>query len=350
MNSRRLFAALWVAVIVFVCVVVIRPSLSPVHPLAAEPTGSPTSPTTSHAAPAASTTASDRPVSPTRPVADVSHLLHPARKYFGVAMDNGDGDLRSVDQFARHVGKRPNLVTTYQAFGNPFPASDVRAAYADGALPLIRWEPFQARLSDIAAGRYDHYLGQYARAVRATNTPMAITFAHEMNGFWYPWDAHHASSADYIAAWRRIHDIFRDAGATNVIWSWAPNEISGGPGVRLVDWYPGDAYVDWIGIDGYFSADGPDDYGALFGPTLREIDRFTDRPYIIVETGAEAGWAKRRHALESLFHGVAADDRMIGFVYFDQPGSRQWQLTGDRAALRLYAAEARKLPFGFRVR
>ena len=288
--------------------------------------------------------------SATRPTRDVSALIRPDRDYLGVAMDGAHRDPHKLASFVRKVGTRPNMITMYQSFGDDFPARDVQSIYRYGALPLIRWEPYNARLSDVARGRHDSYIERYAAAVRRLNVPVAMTFAHEMNGFWYPWDASHVTSTDYVAAWRRIHDIFRAEGATNVIWSWAPNVISGGPGVKLAAWYPGDAYVDWIGIDGYFAAGGPDNYQALFGPTIREINGFTDRPYLIVETGAEAGWSRRHHALESLFKGVADDDRMIGFVYFNQAGSRQWQLSGDSGALSIYAKDAKRLRFGFTVR
>ncbi len=51
--------------------------------------------------------------------------------------------------------------------------------------------------------------------------------------------------------WRRVHGIFRDAGATNATWVWCPNAEYPGSTQLLSSLYPGDAYVDWTCVDGY---------------------------------------------------------------------------------------------------
>ena len=61
-----------------------------------------------------------------------------------------------------------------------------------------------------------------AKAIRRQRWPVVLRFAHEMNGHWYPWGAHRTDPADFVAAWRHIHDVFRTVGATNVIWTWTP--------------------------------------------------------------------------------------------------------------------------------
>jgi mannan endo-1,4-beta-mannosidase len=253
-----------------------------------------------------------------------------------------------VQDFAARTSLRPNIITVYQEFGDPYVASEVRRAYAYGALTIVRWEPYRARLADIADGRHDAYLKVYAAAVRSLGLPVALTFAHEMNGRWYPWGSHQNTGRAFVAAWRRIHGIFEAAGASNVIWTWTPNVISGAPGVRLARWYPGDTHVDWIGLDGYFTADGPWTYRSLFGPTMEEIQGFSKCPFLIVETGVERG-SFRIAALRSLLRGVAKDSRMLGFVYFNQRGSRDWALDGDREAFATIATLSRRLKYGFKV-
>ncbi len=74
-----------------------------------------------------------------------------------------------------------------------------------------------------------------------------------MNGWWlYPWAAklNGKSAADFVAAWRHVHDVFVQAGATNVTWVWCPN-ITTNNTVPFSALYPGDAYVDWTCLDGY---------------------------------------------------------------------------------------------------
>ena len=279
---------------------------------------------------------------------DVTHLLRPHRKYLGVAAAGAPRSMDTVTSFAATMRFRPTVITVYEAFGDGFAAAEVRRTYRYGALPIVRWEPFDAPLGDIADGRHDAYVTAFAEAVRALNVPIALTFAHEMNGHWYPWGSRRHTAADFVRAWRRLHDLFARAGATNVIWTWTPNVISGAPGIALKPYYPGDRYVDWVGLDGYYTRTGPQTYRRLFGPTMAEVGRFTARPFLIVETGAEPGPARTRQ-IRDLFTSVARDDRMLGFVYFHQRGSKRWEIDDDPAAVAVYRREARSHRYGFRV-
>jgi mannan endo-1,4-beta-mannosidase len=283
------------------------------------------------------------------PAYDVTPLLEPTRKYLGVTIDGAPHSMRGLRTFARQVSSKPNIITIYESFDDDFAAAEVRRTHRYGALPIVRWEPFDARLADIARGRYDRYISSFAAAVRRVNAPIALTFAHEMNGYWYPWGTNGNRATDFVSAWRRIHRLFAEVDARNVIWVWTPNVISATGPVDLARLYPGDPYVDWVGLDGYFTHGGPVTYAGLFGSTMREVEQFTGRPFLIVETGVEPG-PLRNVALRNLIRGVARDRRMLGFVYFNQEGSGQWGLDGDRSALGVYATTSKRLPYGFVVR
>lgn len=314
-------------------------------PTRLDPSARPSSPVPS---PLPSASSAAPPTTTPRPY-DVRRLLRPDRLYLGLAAQGAPTDMNEVTQFADEISLKPNIITIYQEFGDPFVATEVRSTFDYGALPILRWEPFDTSLTDIARGRQDAYVKRYANDVRRLGLPLAITFAHEMNGQWYPWGSQRNKGRTFVSAWRRIHDIFEEAGATNVIWAWTPNVISGAPGVKLAPWFPGDAYVDWIGIDGYVAIGGPQTYQTLFGPTMKEVQRFSKRPFLIVETGVERG-PGRSAALTSLLRGVAKDSRMLGLVYFNQRGSRDWLLDADPAALSTFADLAESLDFGFTVR
>lgn len=281
-------------------------------------------------------------------VYDPAHLLKPERKYLGVAIAGAPASMKGVRSFEKTMKAKPNMLTVYEAFGDGYAAAEVRAAYAYGALPIVRWEPFDATLADIGAGRYDAYVTRFAENVRALNLPVALTFAHEMNGFWYPWGARRNSAADFVLAWQRLHTLFARVGATNVIWAWTPNVISGAPDVDLEPYYPGDAYVDWVGLDGYYTRTGPQSYFTLFVPSIRAIRTFTRRPFLIVETGAEPGPGRAR-AVRDLFDSVARDARMLGFVYFNQRGTKRWEIDDDPGVAAVYRSRSKALPYGFRV-
>jgi hypothetical protein len=277
---------------------------------------------------------------------DVRPLLKPAHKYFGAALEGAPTSLRPVEEFTTKVGKQPNMLLFYTAWGDGFDARAVRNARSIGALPVMEWEPFEPSIADIADGVSDAYVKRFATAVQSLNLPIAISLAHEMNGFWYPWGTRKTSPADFVRGWRHVHDIFLDVGATNVIWIWNANVINPMPHVELEPLYPGDSYVDWVGMVGYYETGGARTFSTLFGPTKATVRKFTRKPILIVETGAEEGLRKRRD-IADLFRGVAASPDVIGFNWFNYAKRADWRLDSNPSALTQFRRSARNDRFGF---
>ena len=131
-----------------------------------------------------------------------------------------------------------------------------------GATPLLTWEawgpsPFTVAnntfpLKNIAAGNYDAYIDSWAVGLHSLGYPVMLDVFHEMDGNWYPWGygVNGNTQADYIAAYRHVHDRFALAGATNVQFVWNPDAWNPA-GVDQRTFYPGDAFVDWMAIDVY---------------------------------------------------------------------------------------------------
>jgi hypothetical protein len=282
------------------------------------------------------------------PPYDVSHLVRPSKKYLGVTVEGGVNDA-GLRAFADAVGRRPNMVALFESFADEFAASQVRKVYQDGGLAMIRWEPFDVPMRDIAAGRHDAYVTRFAKAVRTLNLPIVLTFAHEMNGRWYSWGTRTTKPAEYVAAWRHIHALFKAQEATNVLWTWTPNVINPVPSVKLRPLYPGDAYVDWVGVVGYYTVHGQHSFSDLFGPTIRSVREFTAKPMIIVETGAEPS-SDRPDQIKDLLSSVAKSKDVIGVVYFNINGSGRWNIDRDRGALNAFKHAARNPVFGFIVK
>ncbi len=280
---------------------------------------------------------------------DVRPLLKPTRKYLGAALPGAPESLEPVRDFTGRIGKQPNLLEYYVAWGGDFDRQPVRNAWAAGALPLMVWEPFQPSIATIAGGSADAYVRKFATAVQALNLPLAISFGHEMNGSWYPWGTTATDPADFKRAWRRIHDIFLDVGATNVIWVWSPNVVNPVPEIPLKPLYPGDSYVDWIGVIGYYTDSGASTFSTLFGPTRAAAHKFTRKPIIIAETAAQPGPRKRKDVAD-LFAGVAASRDVIGFVWFDYVKRADWRLGNDPSALTEFKHRAANDLFGFDVK
>ncbi len=196
-------------------------------------------------------------------------------------------DLNTWSKFETNAKKKVSILSFSTPWYNakgwpngyvPFVPSLFDTVRARGAIPLMNWGSWdynngpnqpEFSLKNIAQGNvkgfkgqtFDAYVTTWARAAKAWNHPFFLRFDWEMNGWWqFPWGTAKNPStnvaingntpADYIAAWRHVHDIFVREGATNVTWVWCPN-ISGGQTVPMSQLYPGDAYVDWTCLDGY---------------------------------------------------------------------------------------------------
>ncbi|MDX6415521.1 MAG: hypothetical protein QOG28_141 [Trebonia sp.] len=243
----------------------------------------------------------------------------------------------STAQFQQATGMQPDIVEHYARTGAAFSAN-----FAAGAIPLIQLMPYDVSLASIANGGEDDWLRSYARAVAGYQGPVILGFAPEMNGSWYPWGDTHVSPAGYIAAWRHVVSVFRGQGARNVTWLWtvtvaiiaSGDNPSNGVGAAT-PWWPGAGWVDWVGVDGYFYRSS-ETFNIVFGNTFSQIRALTSKPVLISET-AVAPAAGKAAKIPGLFaHAYAAG--VVGLVWFDLPGNRDWQLQDDQAALAAFRA------------
>ena len=259
--------------------------------------------------------------------------------YLGVYVPGLPASEAGLTAFGSETGTRPNVAVYYSSWLEPFQTHFAQEVTARGAVPLVQIDPEGISLAAIAHGRYDSYLTSYAQAVRSLGHPVIISFGHEMNGTWYSWGNGKTSPADFVAAWRHIVDVLRAWGAFNVIWLWTINSLSGGPGQAAAPraWWPGASYVDWVGIDGYYYYPG-ESFGTVFGRTISVIRHFTSDPVLIPETGI-APSAGQATIIPRLFAG-ALSAGVLGVVYFDATGYRDWTLDGNPTALAAFGKAA----------
>lgn len=251
---------------------------------------------------------------------------------------------RSVDYFGYYQGWEG---------GESFDAGRARAAIARGATPVVAWEPWdwtkgvnqpQFALSRIIAGDYDDYIRSWATEAKRFGRRVLLRFAYEMNGTWMSWSegVNGNRPGEYVKAWRHVHRIFRQVGATNVRWVWAPNVVSPDftPLKRL---YPGDRFVDLVGIDGYNWGPTQPSWGSrwqsfdeIFRPTIRRIRKITSKRILITEIAStEVGGNKAAWIRETL----AAFDRypyIIGFMWFNYDKETDWRIQSSAASLRAF--------------
>jgi beta-mannanase len=237
-----------------------------------------------------------------------------------------------VRSFQRVTGTRVQLAEFYNPFTKPFQRWEAQQATALGDLPLIQLNPRHISLSRIAAGRYDGMIRRYADAVRDFRCRVVISFGHEMNGWWYTWGEPWTRPATFIAAWRHIHNIYVEEGATNVIWSWDPSHQFRYRATMASAWYPGNAYVDWVGIDGYLGRGQT--FDQVFATQLRNIRHVTSKPVYLAETGV-AGGPGQDWQIAGLFAALKRY-KLTGLVWFDLNRKQPWRLEGRPAGLAAY--------------
>jgi mannan endo-1,4-beta-mannosidase len=249
--------------------------------------------------------------------------------YLGVYVDRVPDSYANVTAFTMTTGVRPNIVTYYSGWREPFQARFAAVAAKAGAVPLVQMEPTGISLAAIASGQYDSYLSSFAAAVRAYGGPVIVSFGHEMNGTWYSWSNAHSSPAAFVAAWRHIVTLFRLVGAENVTWLWTVNIIDAHADIPAPGpWWPGSSYVTWVGIDGYYTQPSMA-FAALFGPTIVAVRTLTGDPILIAETGV-APAAGQPAKIADLFAGIRAYG-LLGFTWFDAEGLEDWRLTSAPA-------------------
>ncbi|GAB3657884.1 hypothetical protein GCM10027589_18190 [Actinocorallia lasiicapitis] len=275
---------------------------------------------------------------------DVSALIKPSKKYFGVAVDDDAKDPQAVARFTADAGRKPNMVAFYANFNDLLDVDRLHQIWDGGAVPLIVWEPMQMPLAEVASGRRDAYIASWAQQIRRLDMPVALSFGHEFNGDWYPWGLCKSTRPDSVAcktgyettskiwtdAYKRVHDQFDFYGATNAVWIWSPN-INDGRGVDLESYWPGPSYVDWIGPIGYFEWNGAGSsrrFGDLFDVTIKEFRKFTEKPILIPETAAPEGPNKAAE-IGDLWNSVAARSDVVGAVWFNIEKEKDWRLNSD---------------------
>ncbi|EFG07515.1 Beta-mannanase [Streptomyces clavuligerus] len=282
------------------------------------------------------------PGSGSSPIPGRADLLKPEGRHFGVSTYEAPWSKEEITRVSDAAGTRPTMVEYFVNWTKEFDPQAIDASYRQGMLPVLSWEPWAGkelgidqpdyRLSTILAGKHDAYIERFARDVAAHDWPLAIRFAHEMNGEWYPWSEQYNGNrlGEYQQVWRHVHTIFQRAGADNVIWLWSPNILRPVPDISLKQLYPGKEYVDWVGVVGYAVKEKK--AAAVFEPTLKELRSFTDQPLFITETGAQPSAHKHRWTTD-FFRWLNASPDIAGFIWFERDkaegGHSDWRFTAD---------------------
>ena len=212
---------------------------------------------------------------------------------YGGSWGNVPWDTNTWAKYEHNTGKDPSIVhwgaTTFWDHSFSYWAGTLNMAQNAGSLNLIDVDTGSVSLASIASGSEDAAITTWARQAAAYGHPFFLRFDWEMNGGWFPWgttSSNQNTAADYVAAWRHVHDIFIAVGATNATWVWCPNieRNSSTPYAKL---YPGDAYVDWTCLDGYNQGSSSQSFSSLYTKSYNDMLTVApSKPIMIGEIGS----------------------------------------------------------------
>ena len=215
------------------------------------------------------------------------------------------------------------------------------------------------------AEKPDDFYKQWADAAKAFGKPMLVRWGVEMNHPGFPtWcvtagapacvDPHTGQGqtpADFVAAWRHIHDIFQKEGATNVSWVWCPRAE---PDSRwdqnysqLPATYPGDAYVDWTCIDVYnepvMTRNQWLSFDEILTPALNAVLAIApNKPVIIGETNSVPGQPRPQWFAQAFSQSIPSHPQIRAVVIWqidhnlpNLPPARRinWMIEADPATV-----------------
>ncbi len=237
------------------------------------------------------------------------------------------------------LGRRLDIVHWFTNWDNPYFPELVAMASQGGRRPMISWQSYDRSVEDIAAGKYDAYITEWARGAATAPGLLYVRPFPEMNGDWTPWNG---DPEGLKRAWRRIVDIFDSVGATNVRWVFSPN-VADSPRVpenAMELYYPGDDYVDVLALDGYNWGDvlpvvGWRSFEAIFRAGYDRVTSLGTQPVWIAELASSNVGGDKSDWVREMF-ATTGFERIEALVWFNENKEADWRIDSDVATLRAF--------------
>jgi hypothetical protein len=173
----------------------------------------------------------------------------------------------TVRAYEKRIGRQFDIVNRYHAFSDHDYTTEASMA-SEGRIPMISWRAIDSNstpdpnaAAKIARGDFDAKIRAAATAVKHLGTVTLIRFAWEMTQA--PGQLQYIGTPkEFIAAWRHVVTIFRNQGAHNARFVWAPQAASF-CNHHAQPYYPGDAWVNWVDASAV-PIDNFESFGGLF--------------------------------------------------------------------------------------
>ncbi|MGW6455894.1 glycosyl hydrolase [Streptomyces sp. NPDC055078] len=180
--------------------------------------------------------------------------------WFGAYVRHEKPDLEEkVLAYEKRIDRKLDIVYTYHDMSTDGLEgqllTDQEKRVGEDRMLLLSWESMwwggtkaqQPRWEQIASGSLDStVIDVQAKRIKKYGKPVFLSFDQEMD-LRVPANG---TPAQYVAAYRHIHDRFRELGVTNVVWTWTITGYAGNNAL-FPQLYPGDKYVDWVSYNQY---------------------------------------------------------------------------------------------------
>jgi len=182
--------------------------------------------------------------------------------------------------------------------------------------------------SQVAAGRQDANIKRWATALKGKN--VMVSFSHEpMSGQ----NSHWGSASSFVAAWRRVVNVFDQQGSTSVRWVWHvtsdsfrvdPSNVQYGE-----KWYPGDSYVDYVG-GGAYNKVGCGQSDMSFAAKIKDILEFAGqhgKKFVAAEFASNAYSGRAKWISDAHAFMDAHRSQFAGAFYYNPTNAKcNWHL------------------------
>ena len=271
---------------------------------------------------------------------------------------------KAADKYQILLGRRIRVLSFYEAWeraDQPPDVAGIESVLKSGYTPMITWEPWERvdvltdsrrkpwdqpffSLSALASGQYDAYIRTWALGLKKLSAPILFRPMHEMNGDWYPWcgTVNGNNPGDFVAAWKYIRSLFREAGDDKLVWVWSPytESVPDAPGNQVRDYFPGEEEVDCLALDGYNWGSAREwsrwqSFSEVFMKGYKRLVALSKtKPVMIGEVGcAEEGGDKSRWIAET--SQALRDDfaRITGLIWFNTNKECDWRIESSRETI-----------------
>lgn len=253
------------------------------------------------------------------------------------------------------LGAMGDVAALERAVGHPLAVH--KYGQLSGSVPsnakMINMEPGSTPWRQVASAKPGSSLHsnivRWADTLKSRKERILFAFDHEPEA---SGSDRMGSASDYIAAYRRVVDIFRSRGVNNLEYTWQMTanafRVESGDDRAAAKWYPGNSYVDHVGADPYNWYKCGQGQGnwvhlqTLVDPVIA-FARARNKQVVLAEWASDAD-SRRADWLRRAGDYFQSNSDVLRAVFYFQNSHRagcEWQLrsNADVSAFRSFASD-----------